>query len=154
MPANFTVKKITLGQENAKNMANEKELVKRIQFIAPNPKFKDVDQTESYYVQYPDRLAQMRFVTPIDARFYMGRSSQASTVYCSVWIHNRNGEFSAGRGSAGGYGYDKESQALEEALNSAGVTFTTHWGGMGESAMTRAITLLGHRLGYRAGGLI
>lgn len=54
------------------------------------------------------------------ARCYMGRSSSASVVYCSLWVHA--GELHcSGKGSAGGYGYHKPSAALQDAISSAGV---------------------------------
>ena len=58
------------------------------------------------------------------ARFYMGRSRTASTVYCSVWVHSE-GIHTAGSGTAGGYGYHKASAALSSALTSAGIEL---WG--------------------------
>ena len=51
------------------------------------------------------------------ARFYMGRSAQASVVECCMWIHGK----ASGRGRAGGYGYHKESAALQAAITSAGI---------------------------------
>ena len=59
----------------------------------------------------------------VEARFYMGRARSASTVYCSLWVHGD--EYCAGHGKAGGYGYHKESAALQSAISSAGVTL---WG--------------------------
>lgn len=56
----------------------------------------------------------------VTVRSYMGRSRNASTVYCSIWVHG-NGYYLAGHGSAGGYGYHKESAALQGAINSAGI---------------------------------
>jgi len=56
----------------------------------------------------------------VEARFYMGRSSGASIVYCSLWVQGDN--YCSGTGKAGGYGYHKESAALASAINSAGVT--------------------------------
>lgn len=56
----------------------------------------------------------------VEARFYMGRSRTASTVYCSLWVHGA--EYCAGHGVASGYGYHKESAALQSAINSAGVS--------------------------------
>jgi hypothetical protein len=56
----------------------------------------------------------------VTARAYMGRSRTASTVYASIWVHA--GELSAsGKGSAGGYGYHKESAAFQDAIRSAGI---------------------------------
>jgi hypothetical protein len=56
----------------------------------------------------------------VTARAYMGRSRSASTVYASIWIH-ANGYHLAGHGSAGGYGYHKESAAFADAIRSAGI---------------------------------
>ena len=56
----------------------------------------------------------------VTARFYMGRSSSASTVYCALWVHGK-GIYTSGKGQAGGYGYHKESAALSEAIKSAGI---------------------------------
>lgn len=55
----------------------------------------------------------------VTARAYMGRSSSASTVYVSLWVHGAI--HASGKGSAGGYGYHKESQALANAIESAGI---------------------------------
>jgi len=52
-------------------------------------------------------------------RFYMSRSSNASVVYCCLWLHGNNG--ASGKGNAGGWGYHKESAALQEAITSAGI---------------------------------
>jgi len=72
-------------------------------------------------------------INPVTARFYMGRSSSASVVYCNLWVHgphssnlHTSGRGSAGGGgyhkeSAGGGGYHKESAALQEAITSAGI---------------------------------
>jgi len=58
--------------------------------------------------------------TVIDCRLYMGKSSSASTVYCSLWIGSPTFA-SSGRGSAGGYGYHKQSAAVGSAITSAGI---------------------------------
>jgi len=55
----------------------------------------------------------------IEARIYMGRSSTASKVYCSLWVSGAN--YCSGSGSAGGWGYHKESAALDSAIRSAGI---------------------------------
>lgn len=56
--------------------------------------------------------------TIVTCRAYMGRSSSASVVYASIWIH---GLETSGTGSAGGYGYHKTSAAVNDAIRSAGV---------------------------------
>lgn len=89
---------------------------------------------------------------PISVRFYMGRSRNASTVYCSVWIHGRNydsGPYVSGYGSAGGYGYCKSSAAFEAALTDAGVELSQPIGGHGMSAVRGALEAITRKLGYR-----
>lgn len=54
-----------------------------------------------------------------EARFYMGRSASASTVYCALWVSGEN--YCSGSGRAGGYGYHKESAAMNDAIRSAGI---------------------------------
>ena len=64
--------------------------------------------------------------TVIDCRLYMGRNSSASTVHCSLWVTTKT-EFddgynsTSGRGSAGGWGYHKNSSAVADAIRSAGI---------------------------------
>jgi len=65
----------------------------------------------------------------VNCRVYIGRSKSSSTVYASLWVYvgdkKRPTEWHygniSGHGSAGGWGYDKESKAIEQAINSAGI---------------------------------
>lgn len=57
----------------------------------------------------------------ITVRWYMGRSNQASVVYCCVWIHGSGQRYYSGKGQAGGWGYHKYSAAFASALTSAGI---------------------------------
>ena len=89
--------------------------------------------------------------TPLDnlyeictARWYMGRSREASVVYCSLWVRRpaipnsaktgtpKEGAWWSGSGSTGGYGYHKGSAALDEAIRSAGITLSRSVSGTGE----------------------
>lgn len=105
----------------------------------------------------------------VEARFYMGRSRTASTVYCSLWVHGA--EYCAGHGVAVGYGYHKESAALQSAINSAGVSlfgsnyaYTTgekpdfkkaaRIGGCGYSSMETALKAIARAAGARGQLLI
>ncbi len=92
--------KFTGNKENARNMAPEKETVSKYLVIGK------VDGREKEIV---------------DARVYMGRSSSSSTVYASIWVRGANGLYTTGRGTAGGYGYHKESAAIAGAISSAGI---------------------------------
>lgn len=119
-----------------------------------------------------------QFAELVTVRLYMGRSAQASVVYCSLWVHGKNkkGDYISvsGKGSAGGYGYHKSSQALCEAITSAGIELygspyvqgkekvhrngghaekvdykkKAYIGGCGESSMKDAIFAIGEALGY------
>lgn len=107
------------------------------------------------------------FYNVITCRTYMGRSSQASTVYASIWCHSRRESIDcAGHGSAGGYGYHKSSAAIQDAISSAGIKLLgsaygprngevedlkkeCHIGGVGEQAIEMALTAIGRALGYQ-----
>jgi hypothetical protein len=138
MKAKFTVRECS----NAKNLAGDKEVVNEKKLV----------------VTYKGEI-----LTPVDVRWYMGRSSQASTVYCSVWVHGA-GVSVSGRGQAGGYGYHKESSAFASALSSAGIELygnpygyahpaedksRAHIGGCGDRSVDEAVLALGRALGYR-----
>ena len=128
--------------DNGRNRSQEKELVSYWKVIA---------------------YSKGEFHEPIDCRCWMGRSKQASTVYCSIWIRDRrNGRWYAGNGSAGGYGYHKESAAIGDAIDSAGVQLTgsvskrngeakgpAHIHGVGESAIKAALEAIARALGFR-----
>lgn len=91
--------KLINKQENARNYGHAKQL------------------TSSYSV-VGKRDGQL--VELVDVRCYMGRSSSASTVYASIWVKMKDG-WTSGTGSAGGYGYDKESSAIGAAIRNAGI---------------------------------
>lgn len=53
----------------------------------------------------------------VTARIYYPHS----VAYACLWISG-NGRYASGTGDAGGYGYHKESAALDEAIADAGIT--------------------------------
>jgi hypothetical protein len=59
-----------------------------------------------------------------------------TTVYACIWINspNNGGIYVSGGGKAQGYGYHKESAAIESALMDAGITGFKSFGGAGEQA--------------------
>lgn len=81
---------------------------------------------------------------------WMSKSADgAGPVYCSVWITDPNGVLNtSGRGVATGYGYHKCSQALEEALENAGVQLPFNIGGRGDTTMTDAFLAIAKKLGF------
>lgn len=82
-----------------------------------------------------------RIVAPLDVRFYMGRSSNASVVYCRFWLRDGNGGRGwSGNGRAGGCGDDKQSAAMQDAFTNAGLAVSKNFGGVGSSAMREAGT--------------
>lgn len=145
MIAKFTAK---TWQSNAKNYSQEKELVSRYLVI--------------------DKKTE-RVI--IDCRCYMGRSSNSTQVYASIWINSNKPlcedeegftTYTSGHGAAGGYGYHKESAAIDDAISSAGFTLfgsasgydnkpdfkrTCHIGGVGESAINSALLAIAHACG-------
>ena len=123
------------AQDNAKNMNGEKELVQRI-------------------VVVDDAGSKQQIV---DCRLYMGRSRNASAVYCSIWANGQTNNERVGingRGKAGGYGYHKPSAAMQSAITAAGFTLTDDnvdimpIDGRGDSAMHDAAIAIAAVLGY------
>ncbi len=101
---------IRTQESNGRNYADTKETVQELRVIARRSKDAAYDA---------GKLCEV-----VTARFYMGRSRNASTVYCSVWVHCE-GIHTAGHGTAGRWGCHKSSAALSAALSSAGIEL---WG--------------------------
>ena len=85
----------------------------------------------------------------ITARCYMGRSTNASTVYASIWVHSTDHRTN-GTGKAGGYGYHKQSAAVSDAIRSAGITLSKDISGAGDSAIESALKAIAQALGYES----
>ena len=87
---------------NARNLERDKERVNTLRVVSRIP-------TDNRGLR-----------TICEARFYMARRSDgASPVYCSLWVHGT--PETSGFGKASGYGYHKESAALQDAIDSAGI---------------------------------
>lgn len=143
--------KIAGERQNAKNLSGDKEEVSRYQTIA--------------YVRGGNRThcRSEPFTNPVTVRCWMGRSSQASTVYASIWVSTKDGKYTSGHGSAGGYGYCKESAAIDEAIKSAGIKLRgspynragdnsrkpCSIAGVGQSAVRAAIEAITRAAGYK-----
>lgn len=93
-------------------------------------------------------LKSGEFKHPITVRVWYGRSRNASTCYAALWASNHTRSL-GGSGSAGGYGYHRESAAVDEAFRSAGIKLRLNINGAGESAIRDALTALAVALGYR-----
>jgi hypothetical protein len=116
------------GVSNSRNLGGKKETVSTHTVVAVNTTG-EID-------------------TVLEARFYMSRSADgASPVYCSVWISGPECSTS-GYGGASGYGYHKESAALQSALESAGITLSQPIDGRGSQAMFEAFLAIATACGY------
>lgn len=124
--------KLTTQKSNAKNMEDSKEAISRKVLAV---------------------IRDGKICIPVDVRWYMGRTSTASVVYCSVWVRNA-GFCTSGHGSAGGGGYHKISAAFADALESAGITLDAYVAGGGDSAVDEAMKAIGRTLGYRGHSMI
>ncbi len=80
------------------------------------------------------------------ARFYVTQGRH----YCCVWVHSAKANvWISGGAFAGGYGYHRGSQALESALDDAGVKLSEAIGGRGDTAIDDALKAVGVALGYK-----
>lgn len=136
-----------LHASNARNYSGEKETINTLQVIG---------------------RVNGELRTVCTARFYMGRSRTASTVYCALWVDGPG--YCSGKGTAGGYGYHKQSAALADAIRSAGITLTganyahmpekldfkkpAHIGGCGGGSMNTALKAIARAAGARGQLLI
>lgn len=128
--------------QNGKNWGDKLELIGSALLVA-------FDKRE----RCKDPNAGDGFATVIDARWYMARHSDgASPIRCSVWIRTRRQElgarYFAGHGTASGYGYHKQSAALDAALDSAGIKLEKRFDGCGGSAAKRALEAVARASGY------
>lgn len=134
---------IVKKQQNAKHLYN-KELVSAFSLV----------------VRMPDGSLR----EAVTARCYMGRSASASVVHAVVWVRCKDGEWTSGSASAGGYGYHKESAALADAVRSAGIKlqdldraddakhlprYYFEFGGTGESYYPQVFEAIARAAGYR-----
>lgn len=101
----------------------------------------------------------------VTARCYMGRSTSASVVHAVICIRCADGHWTSGSGSAGGYGYHKESAALADAVKSAGIKLKEldrtdrpdRWfdfGGTGTSYYPQVFEAIARAAGYRGRTLL
>lgn len=106
------------------------------------------------------------------ARTYMGRGRSASQVKAAIWITLSGKKKPAGweygctsgSGQAGGYGYDKASTAIADAIESAGIELygtayqrrgekvdfknRVHFGGVGSTATRMALLAIAYAAGW------
>lgn len=123
---------------------------------ARRPDNKELVSACSLVVRLPS--GELREV--VTARCYMGRSASASVVHAVIWVRCADGEWTSGSGSAGGYGYHKESAALADAVKSAGIELKDldrtdrpdrrfDFAGTGESYYPQVFESIARAAGYR-----
>lgn len=79
--------------------------------------------------------------TPCRFRFY----NTGQTIHCIAWLSG-NEHYTSGYGKAGGYGYCKESAAMESAIIDSGIKMDRHWGGSGDTSMREAALSIAQKL--------
>lgn len=92
-------------------------------------------------------LHRGKFYTPVRAIF-SASSGRSETLHCDFWAANDKMVLH-GTAKAGGYGYHKVSQALEDATIDAGLRFEKPFGGAGCSRMEEAMLSVAKMLGFR-----
>lgn len=93
-----------------------------------------------------------QFHSLVTVRWYMGRSSSASTVYCNVFATSTSlsdCDYVCASGSAGGGGYCKQSAAFYDACHKAGIKFDEEISGRGMSVVEEALRALGEHAGFK-----
>ena len=122
--------KFTGKQENGKNHGEQKETVQVRNLIG-----------------FDERTGQFHELACV--RWYMSRSSNASRVYCSIWVMTKTfGEYTAGTAHTDGYGFCKQSDAFERALNSAGIYSGEPISGRGMSAVDDFLEAMAKMAGF------
>lgn len=114
--------------ENGTNLGNSKELIQVRNLIA----FKDG--------QFHD-LASVRW--------FISWSNSPDRMWCTLWLPTKLfGEYRSGTGITSGYGFCKQSDAFERALNSAGVYPVEPVSGRGMSTVDDCLLAMAKHAGY------
>ena len=79
----------------------------------------------------------------LDLRLYASRSDKYGRKYAVIWAKD-----GAGKGYAGGYGYDKKSAAVSSAIEDAGISLSERIDGVGEDAIRSALSAIMEAYGY------
>lgn len=123
------------------NRENKKEGIvvetMTVKFTDRKQSYKSSHRKDNLYNSY--RTIDKEFQTIVDCRTYATKSM----VYCCIWIRTPYPEPERqGSGSAGGYEYDKESAAVAEAIENAGIDLSQHIGGRGDTAIEIALNAI------------
>jgi hypothetical protein len=135
------------------------QIVKKVE-NARRPDNKELVSAYSLVVRMPS--GELREVVTV--KCYMSRSASASVVHAVLWVKCVDGHWTSGSGSAGGYGYHKESAAIASAISSAGIELKDvgndrkdHWfdlSGTGTSYYPQVFEAIARAAGYRGRTLL
>ena len=127
---------------------------------ARRPDNKELVSAYSLVVRLPS--GELREVVTV--KCYMGRSANASVIHAVLWVKCADGHWTSGSGSAGGWGYHKESAAIADAIKSAGIELKDikngrkdhqfDLGGTGTSYYPQVFEAITRAAGYRGRTLL
>ena len=80
----------------------------------------------------------------LDLRIYWG----SVNCYAVLWVSHQ-GVYLSGSGVAGGHGYHKQSDAVSQAIENAGIKLSERMAGAGDGKIWEAIEAIGKAFGYR-----
>jgi len=109
---------------------------------------KEYKMYQEYSALVPDLNYPNRLKAVVTLRTYW----PAQTAYACLWVHGSDIDTS-GSGSAGGYGYCKESAAAAEAIDNAGIQLSESVSGVGTQAIEQAVLAIAAAIG-RADALL
>ena len=88
--------------------------------------FGEIKEYRAHALEKKERIFSIRCIDKttdtviLGADFFMGRSSRAESVYCSLWVKSPSG-YTYGTAVAGGAGYCKKSAAFDMSCRSANI---------------------------------
>jgi hypothetical protein len=82
---------------------------------------------------------------PITLRLY----GTGAKHFACLWINHASAFNTSGSGSAGGYGYHRQSSAAEEAITNAGFKLSKPIGGVGNEAIKEALCAIAEEIGLK-----
>lgn len=122
--------KFTGKQDNGKNLGGSKEVILNRVLIA-----------------FDDNTKEFKELATV--RWYMGKSRNSQRVYCSVWVIGHVfGDYTAGNAFTDGYGFCKQSDSFERALNSAGIYTEDPISGRGISKVDEFLEAMAKMAGF------
>jgi len=122
-------------------------------FTPQEPKFKDWDnkpkiETIVFIAPNPSLISIDRYICAVEVRI----CGTDAVTYCNLWAHTRDCRiFTRGQGKASGYGYHRESAAINDAATSAGFEFERDFDGCGDNPINHAIRAIAKKLGWNTG---